>query len=68
MILYRSSVADFFVLKPCIRLSSLQFRLHYIFTLVGTDVYNFLGATLRDATSQCLRHHNKQMFRELLAT
>ena len=67
MILYRSSVADFFVLKPCIH-TNLQFRLHHFITIVGTDVYNFLGATLRDATSQCLRHHNKQMFRELLAT
>ena len=66
MILYRSSVADFFVLKPCIRICSLDYT--FFFTLVGTDVYNFLGATLRDATSQCLRHHNKQIFRELLAT
>ena len=29
---------------------NLPFRLHHIFTLIGTDVYNFLGATLRDAT------------------
>ena len=66
MILYRSSVADFFVLKPCIRICSLD--LHHFFTLVGTDVCNFLGVTLGDATLQCLRHHNKQMFRELLPT
>ena len=44
MILYRSSVTDFFVLKPCI-------RINHFSTLIGTDVYNFLGATLRDATS-----------------
>ena len=66
MILYRSSVADFFVLKPCIRICSLE--INHFFTLIATDVYNFLGATLRDATSQCVRHHNKQTFRELLTT
>ena len=38
----------------------MQFRLHFILTLIGTDVYNFLGATLRDASSQCVRHHYKQ--------
>ena len=57
MILYGSSVADFFVLKACIQICSLDLT---IFTLIGTDVYNFLGATLRDATSKCVSHHNKQ--------
>ena len=46
--------------------TNLRFRLHNFFTLIGTDVYNFLGATLRDATLQSVRHHNKQSFRELL--
>ena len=66
MILYRSSVADFFVLIPLY--TNLQFRVHNFFTLIGTDVYDFLGATFHDATSQSVRHHNKQSFRELLTT
>ena len=29
---------------------------------MGTDDHCFLGATLRDTTSQSIRHHNKQSF------
>ena len=65
MILYRSSVGEF---RFKTLYTNLQFRLNHFFTLIGTDVYNFLGATLRDATLQCVRHHNKQTFRELLTT
>ena len=38
--------------------TNLQFRLNHFSTLIGTDVYHFLGATLREAISQCVRHHN----------
>ena len=62
--LYRSSAADFFVYIPCIKIPGLDFTIFP--TLIGTDVYNFLGATLHDATSQSVRHHNKQSFRDLL--
>ena len=62
--LFRSSAVDFFRLNTLY--TNLRFRLHTFFTLIGTDVYNFLGATLRDATSQSVRHHNKQLFRVLL--
>ena len=41
---------------------NLQFKLLQFFTLIGTDDHCFLGATLRDATSQSIRHHNKQSF------
>ena len=36
---------------------NLQFKLLHFFTLIGTDDHCFLGATLRDATSQIIRHH-----------
>ena len=41
---------------------NLQFKLLHFFTLIGTDDHCFLGATLCDATSQSIRHHNKQSF------
>ena len=41
---------------------NLQFKLLHFFTLIGTGEHCFLGVTLRDATSQSIRHHNKQSF------
>ena len=41
---------------------NLQFKLLHFFTLIGMENYCFLGATLHDATSQSVRHHNKQSF------
>ena len=41
---------------------NLQFKLLHSFTLIRTDDNCFLGTTLRDATSQSIRHHNKQSF------
>ena len=41
---------------------NLRFKLLNLFTFIGTDDHCFLGATLHDATSQSIRHHNKQSF------
>ena len=41
---------------------NLQFKLLHFFTLIGTDDHCLNGATLCDATSQNIRHHNKQSF------
>ena len=41
---------------------NLQFKLLHFFQLIGTNDHCFLGAMLRDATSQSIRHHNKQSF------
>ena len=58
--LYRSSVADCFILIPYYK--NLRFKVLHFFTLNGTDNYCFLGGTQYDATLQSIRHHNKLSF------